>query len=259
MRTRYRFSLGLLLAVAGGIAGLIWWRGHGVGDVQRGARLAAANGCLGCHGPSGRLADPDGTRMIGPVPSFDHDDVTAYAKSADDIREWILDGQPRRLREEKTEEPPPALRMPAWRGRFDDQEVDALVAYVRAVSAFDPIPVGPAAGYDTAASLGCFSCHGPQGRGDTPNAGSLKGYIPSWGGTDFPELVRGDGEIREWVRDGAPRRLREHPVASFFIRRQAIRMPAYGTRVTEAEIAQIVGYIRWLRSPAGVASAAAAR
>jgi mono/diheme cytochrome c family protein len=198
--------------------------------------------------------------MIGPVPSFDHDDVTAYAKSADDIREWILDGQPRRLREEKTEEPPPVLQMPAWRGRFDDQEVDALVAYVRAVSDFDALPAAAAAGRDTAARLGCFACHGPQGRGDTPTAGSLKGYIPSWSGTDFPELARDDGEIREWVRDGAPRRLREHPVASFFIRRQSIRMPAYGTRVTEAEIAQIVGYIRWLRSPpATVASAAAAR
>jgi mono/diheme cytochrome c family protein len=216
-----------------------------------GARIASASGCLGCHGPGGQLADPDGALSVGSVPSFGHDDVTGYARSADEIREWILDGRPRRLLDEKPEDPPPVLRMPAWRGRLSDREVDHLVAYVRAISDFDPVPAGPAAeGRDAAARLGCFACHGPQGRGDTPNGGSLKGYIPSWSGTDFPELARDDGEIREWVRDGAPRRLREHPVASFFIRRQAIRMPAYGDRVKESELAQIVAYIRWLRADA---------
>jgi mono/diheme cytochrome c family protein len=100
-----------------------------------------------------------------------------------------------------------------------------------------------------AAHLGCFGCHGPQGRGDTPNPGSLKGYIPSWSGPDFPELVRDDAELREWIRDGSPRRLREHPVAAFFMRRQLIRMPAFGDKVSEDEIRQITGYIRWLRQP----------
>ena len=261
MRLRVLLALAVLaLAVA---VGVDWWRTHAIGDVGHGSRLAVASGCLACHGPAGRLADPDGARGIGTVPSFDHDDVTEYAKSADEIREWILDGQPRRLRGEKTDEPAPALRMPAWRGRFSEREVGALAAWVRAVSDFDALPAAAAAGRDAAARLGCLACHGPQGRGDTPNPGSLKGYIPSWSGTDFPELARDDGEIREWVRDGVPRRLRENPVASFFIRRQAIRMPAYGMRVTEAELAQIVGYIRWLRSSqasgATGASAAAAR
>jgi len=250
MRARTILALAIpVAAVAVGVA-VEQWRGHAVGDVQRGARLAAASGCIGCHGPAARLADPDGTRGIGPVPSFDHDDVAAYAKSTDEIREWILDGRPRRLREDEADEPPPVLHMPAWRGRFSVREVDQLVAYVRAVSDFDSVPAAAAAGRDTAARLGCFGCHGPQGRGDTPNPGSLKGYVPSWSGTDYPELARDEGEIREWVRDGAPRRLREHPVAAFFLRGQAIRMPAYGDRVTDAEIRQIVGYIRWLRSSA---------
>ena len=103
----------------------------------------------------------------------------------------------------------------------------------------------------------CFACHGPQGRGDTPNPGSLKGYLPSWSGEDFPELARDDGEIRDWIRDGAPRRLREHPVAAFFLRRQAIRMPAYGARVGDPEIARITAYIRWLRGPGRTPPAAA--
>lgn len=51
------------------------------------------------------------------------------------------------------------------------------------------------------------------------------------------------------MRDGSPRRLRESRVAAFFLGRQAIRMPAYGDRVTEEELSRIVAYIGWLRRP----------
>jgi mono/diheme cytochrome c family protein len=245
MRRRLATTIALLAVV--GVAAVAWWRSHNIGPVQRGARLAAARGCLSCHGAGGRLADPDGSRGIGSVPAFDHDDLTSYARDEAEIREWILDGKPRRLREEPAAEPEPLLQMPAWRGRLSPAEVDHLVAFVKAVSDFDPLPEAAAAGRDVAARLGCFSCHGPQGRFDTPNPGSLKGYVPAWSGADFPELARDDGEIAEWIRDGSPRRLRENPVAAFFLRRQAIRMPAYGDRASEDEVRQITAYIRWLR------------
>ncbi len=230
-----------------GVSGVSWWRSHDVGPVQRGARLAAERGCLACHGPAGRLADPDGARGLGTVPSFEHEDLTAYARNEGEIREWILDGKPRRLRDAQDGEPESVLQMPAWRDRLSPGEVEHLVAYVKAVSDFDAVPEAVAAGRDTAARLGCFACHGPQGRGDTPNPGSLKGHIPSWTGRDFLELARDEGEIREWIRDGSARRLRDHPVATFFLRRQAIRMPAYGDRVREDEVRQIIAYIGWLR------------
>jgi hypothetical protein len=60
-------------------------------------------------------------------------------------------------------------------------------------------------------------------------------------------LARDDREIREWIRDGSPKRLRENPVAAFFLRRPAIRMPAYESRVSDDEVERIVAYIRWLR------------
>jgi mono/diheme cytochrome c family protein len=246
-----RLALALPIAALAGLGIVTWWRSHNLGPVERGARLAAEKGCLSCHGPAGRLADPDGTLGIGGVPSFAHDDVTAYAKSEADIREWILDGGPRRLRDEADGEPEPVLRMPAWRGRLSSEQVGHLIAYVKAVSDFDPVPAAAAQGRDVAARLGCFTCHGPQGRFDTPNPGSLKGYIPSWSGADFPELARDEAEVREWIRDGSPKRLRDHPVAAFFMRRQAIRMPAYGNRVSEEDVRQIAAYIGWLRGEAG--------
>ena len=245
-----RIALAAVLMALAALGGLAWWRSHNVGPVQRGARLAAERGCLSCHGPAGRLADPDGALGIGSVPSFEHDDVTTYAKSEGEIREWILDGKPRRLREATDGEAEPVLRMPAWRGRLSPAEVEELVAYVKAVSDFDPVPDAVAEGREAAARLGCLACHGPQGRFDTPNPGSLKGYIPAWSGADFPELARDAGEIREWIRDGCPKRLRDNPVAAFFIRRQAIRMPAYGDRVSEDEIRRITAYIGWLRGGA---------
>jgi mono/diheme cytochrome c family protein len=247
-RARSAVLLALVAALAGA-AGLGFWRTHNIGPVQRGARIASARGCVSCHGPGGRLADPDGSRGVGGVPSFEHEDVAAYARSEAEIREWIEDGRPERLR--RSDEKPPLLHMPPWRGRLRDDEVDALVAWVSASSDFASVPADVAAARGVVAGLGCFACHGPQGRGDTPNAGSLKGYIPSWSGADFPELARDDGEVREWVRDGAPRRLRDNPVAAWFMRRQAIRMPAFGDRVSEPELKQVTAYIRWLRSPAG--------
>jgi mono/diheme cytochrome c family protein len=240
-----------LLAGAGALGFVAWWRGHGIGPVRRGLQAASAHGCLSCHGAGGRLADPEGTRGIGTVPGFGHEDVTAYAKSVAEIREWILDGRSRRARDEAGAEPPPLLRMPAWRGVLPDRDVDEIVAYVRAVSDFDPLPPAAARGRETASRLGCFACHGPQGRGDTPNPGSLKGHIPSWSGGDFEELARDDGEIREWIEDGAPKRLQRNPIAAFFLRRQAIRMPAFGDRVSEKEIVEIVAYVRWLRGAYG--------
>jgi mono/diheme cytochrome c family protein len=37
-------------------------------------------------------------------------------------------------------------------------------------------------------------------------------------------------------------------VARFFLRRQAVQMPAYGGRLTDAELDALVAYIRWVRS-----------
>jgi len=241
-------------AVVGGVAFVQWWRTHNIGPVRRGAVLAAEHGCLSCHGPAGRPADPH-PAGTGGAPSFEHGDVTEYARDPGEIREWIEDGQPRRLREEQPpDEPPPLLSMPAFRGILTPAEARHLVAWVEAVSDFGPIPGAPRSGREVASRLGCFGCHGPQGRGDTPNPGSLKGYIPSWSGDDYPELVRDEQELGEWIRDGAPRRLRAHPIASFFMERQSIRMPAFGDRVSDDEIRRIAEYIRWLREDASAAA-----
>jgi mono/diheme cytochrome c family protein len=260
MRRRFaRTAAVVLLAGAAALALVARWRSSGIGPVQRGFVVAGTRGCFGCHGPGGATGTADPAGVTGGVPSFSPDDVSSYAESPAEVREWILDGKPQRLRDE--EEPaskskPALLRMPAWRGVLSPREVDDLVAYVAAVSDMRvPEDAAAEAGRQAAARAGCFSCHGPQGRGNLPNPRSLKGYIPSWDGSDFPDLARDESEVREWILDGTPQRLREHPIAAVFLRRQMVQMPAFRGRLADGDVDAVLAYIRWLRSPAGAQKA----
>jgi mono/diheme cytochrome c family protein len=217
-----------------------------VSAVQRGWSVAEARGCFGCHGPGGVTGQPD----LG-VPAFSREDLDAYVKGEGEIREWILEGMPQRLRQDAGDtgaEGAPVTSMPAWRGVLSGREVDDLVAYIEAVGeSHRPQEAGVEKGRAAAQRLGCFGCHGPQGRGSPPNPRSLKGYIPAWDGADFAELARSDAEVREWIVDGRPRRLREDRLARYFMDRQVVQMPAYRGRITPEEVEQVLGYIRWLR------------
>jgi mono/diheme cytochrome c family protein len=158
---------------------------------------------------------------------------------------------PRRVREDRELREAleaTAIRMPAWRGRLSDAQVDDLIAYLRALAAADlPEDSAIRTGYAVAERLGCFRCHGPGGRGASRNPGSLKGYIPPWDGGDFAELVVDETELREWILGGRPQRLQANPLARFFLDRQAIRMPTFRDQIKDEELRAIEAYIGWLR------------
>lgn len=230
-----------LVALSAGLA-VSWWRSANVGSVQRGADLALAQGCLGCHGGPG--ASP---ALPRPFSDLDHVDPST-------LREWILDGMSEAVRQDveaRNDLETAPIRMPSWRGRLSVTQVDDLVAYLRAAASAD-IPEDPAVrtGHRVAERLGCFGCHGPGGRGAGRNPGSLKGYIPPWDGRDFTELVAHESELAEWILAGRPQRLQANPLARFFLDRQAIRMPAFRGRITEPELQALETYIGWLRTSA---------
>ena len=221
------------------VTAVFWWRSANVGPVQGGADLALSQGCLGCHGGLGESP-------ALPRPLTNLDDV-----ERETLREWILDGMPQRVRQDaelRGDLEAAAIRMPAWRGRLSEAQVDDLIAYLRALAAAD-LPEEPAVrtGYAIAERFGCFRCHGPGGRGASRNPGSLKGYIPPWDGRDFAELVLDEAELREWILGGRPQRLQANPLARFFLDRQAIRMPAFRGRIKEEELRALESYIGWLR------------
>jgi len=213
--------------------------------------MAERTGCFGCHGPGGTRGANNPGRTDKTVPNF-ADDVMMYAKTPEEIHEWIHDGVTRKKAASVTwqaDRDRGTLRMPAFKHRMNERDLDDLVAYVMAVAEMpEPDDSLAARGLQRSKDLGCVGCHGPGGRLARHNPGSWKGCIPSWDGADFPELVRDSTEFRQWIEHGVSRRFASNPLASFFLRRAAIRMPAYDTHVEAGDVSALWAYVTWLRS-----------
>ncbi len=221
---------------------------------RRGQRLAAELGCFSCHGPGGGGGTKNPGTEEGTVPAFTERTQMMYVKTTDDLREYVLDGAPRRKREDpdyRAAVEKAALRMPAYRRFVSAAQVEDLIAYLRAASG-QVLPDEALAkrGGELAGELGCFACHGPLGAGGLGNPGSLKGYVPGYWGADFDDLVRSDDELRTWIAKGELERIDAHPIGGWFFRRQAIKMPAYGRFVPDADVDALAAYVRWIRAGA---------
>jgi len=228
-----------------------WWRARNIGAVQRGWTVAHEKGCFTCHGPGGLRGMADPGYGLDEVPAWAGGLVTMYAENEQELREWILDGITKRVKndpEQSKLREGMVVEMPPWRGLLSDRELDDLVAFVKAVSDLEkPQEEDAEAGRQVAQTYGCFNCHGPQGRGSMPNVRAFKGYIPAWDGRDFPELARDDAEIREWILDGGTQRLKSNFAARWFLERQPIKMPAYRGHIKDEEVDRLIAYIHWVR------------
>jgi hypothetical protein len=114
---------------------------------------------------------------------------------------------------------------------------------------------GAARGLEVAQRWRCFSCHGPAAAGGLSNPGSFAGFIPGWYGADFADLVRDRGEFDAWIREGQIPRLAQHPIASFFVRRQKLQMPTYKD-LTAEDLDALWAYAGWLAAEANETAAA---
>lgn len=94
----------------------------------------------------------------------------------------------------------------------------------------------------------CFQCHGELGQGGFRNAGALKGYIPGYFGNDFALLTQGGSpsSVSAWIRQGVDPALIRTPIkgaiAQYFINRQEISMPIFGT-LSDADIQILSDYV----------------
>jgi len=183
-----------------------------VGNLPDGATLQTAIGlfaanCVSCHG-----ADGLGT---GIAPALN--DPAVREKTADELTRTITLGSPGTL-------------MAGWQKSLSADEIDTLVTLVQR---WDEVPAGilpaPNVPIPTTAesialgadlfSANCSRCHGPEGQG-TQRAPALnvKSFL-----TDTT-----DQAIQQIVTQGVP----------------GTAMPAWGDRMTEADIQAIVGFIR---------------
>jgi mono/diheme cytochrome c family protein len=243
----------LLVLVGGAIAAYSVFRPN-LTPVERGRRLAEANGCFGCHGPGGIRGIPNPGRSDKTVPNYESE-LMMFASGPDEVREWIEGGATAARRESDTwqeERARGVLRMPGYGRRLSKARIDELVAFVLAVNG-QPSPEDslPLLGRTRAEALGCFGCHGPGGRFARPNPGSLKGYIPPWDGSDFPDIVKGREEFGQWAENGVSDRFKNDPLAQFFLKRAPVKMRPYKGHLEPGDLDAIWAYVQWLRAREG--------
>lgn len=175
-------------------------------QLVRGIEVYAVQ-CVACHG-----ADGLGTSL---APALN--DAQVRAKEGTEIERIILNGVPGTL-------------MSAWKNTLPQEDVEALL---QLITRWDEIPSGAIPAPDqpvpvTAESLqlgqdlyaqSCARCHGADGQG-TPRAPSLnvKGYLAE----------TNDAALQQIITLGVP----------------GTSMPAWGDRMTDAEIQAIVGFMR---------------
>lgn len=255
-----RFAIVLVFIVLAGAFGVWAAIRPQLPPAERGRRVAEAQGCFTCHGAAGVKGAANPGRTDKSVPTF-AGDLMMYADDANDVRAWILDGGTPAKRASRTwqqQREAGTLRMPSFRDRLSTAEVSDLVAYVMAVSSSpEPRDSLALAGRDRAHALGCTGCHGFGGRLAPRNPGSFKGYIPSWDGDDFGELVHDEQEFGQWVRHGVSERFRRNPAAAFFLKRAGVHMPAFDKHLAAGDLPALWAYVRWLRTPAARPDSAA--
>jgi mono/diheme cytochrome c family protein len=242
--------VGILLVVTAAAAPWIvagYWRVRSDNPIRRGVARVAELGCFSCHGELGRAGIPIPDSDEG-VPQWGGSVWMMYVKNDEDIRRYIVEGSPREI-ETKGHD---AITMPAYGDVIGAEDLEDLVATFKVLSGMvSPARGTPArAGYDLAGRWKCFSCHGPAGSGGLPNRGSFTGFVPGWYGADFEDLVRDRKEFDTWIHEGAIPRLSEHPIASFFLDRQLLPMPAY-RELTSGELDDLWAYVQWLAETDG--------
>ena len=99
-------------------------------------------------------------------------------------------------------------------------------------------------GQRLAATLGCFTCHGPAGSGGTHNPGSEEGSVPAFVERTQMMYVKTTDDLRGYILDGAPQAKRDDPDYRAKMEAAALRMPAYRAVVTTEQLEDLVAYLR---------------
>jgi mono/diheme cytochrome c family protein len=139
------------------------------------------------------------------------------------------------------------LRRFGWRqvvGLLVILETGCLVFPVLRNFALNTEESSAARGRRVASDLGCFNCHGPDGRGNVSNPGSRSGTVPGFAEQTLMMFVKDDAELRQYILDGAPQRRRDDPGYREQMASQAIRMPAFRGWLSERQLDALVTYLR---------------
>jgi mono/diheme cytochrome c family protein len=228
----------------------VYWAKRASNPVRRGVALAHDLGCFSCHGTLGAGGLPDPTARAGEVPAWSGGTWMMYVDNDVQIREFIRDGISQTRAESptaKAERSKQTIVMPAFGELLSDRELDDLVAAFRVLArmALPEADTPERAGLDLAQKWRCFDCHGAAGSGGLPNPRSFTGTVPAWYGPEFTDLVRARDEFDAWIREGTTPRMEQSRIATWFLGRQRLTMPAY-RNLEPAELDALWAYAQWL-------------
>jgi mono/diheme cytochrome c family protein len=260
MSIKHKIFMAVLLGVIlieSGYLGLSMARNYWKSETQdtpflRGKRVAEKFGCFGCHGPMGMQGIINPGYQLERVPSWSGGTAMMFIHDESEIRQWILNGMPFwatndvAFQERRSKA---LIKMPTYKNVISEEELADLIAFYKGIAWYEtPESDDAAAGREIAFNHGCFGCHGPEGRGLNDNPLAFKGYIPSWDGSDYNELVQNDDEFTQWVKNGIADRFQKNPAAAHFSMEQIVQMPAFKHVLSNDEIFKIRAYVKWLRS-----------
>ena len=204
---------------------------------ERGRRLAERTGCFACHGPGGQHGAANPGRNDKTVPDFDDDDMMMYAKSTQEVREWIEDGVTKTKANSATwreQRKRGALRMPPFERRLGPRQIDDLAAYVAVMAEMhEPDDSTDARhGLERAEALRLRRL--PRSRRPPRAAQSriAQGLRAVVGRRGLPDLVHDRTEFGEWVEHGISKRFEKNALATHFsaARCSTCRRMASGSR-----------------------------
>ncbi len=199
-------------------------------EVAKGAWLYVDYACIQCHGLGGRggsllhasgpsLISVDFKKAFPRDPKFDAALVSMIRNGS-----IIEDGR--------------AASMPAWNGILSDEDMQNIVAYIRAGLPDMGVPVPQTrTGEEIYKSFACVKCHGEIGTGGIRNAAAVTSehkIIPALGGQDFRKQLSSVEKLRKIILNG---KLVEHG------RPGVVYMPAWGKIGTADQIEKVIQYI----------------
>lgn len=97
-------------------------------------------------------------------------------------------------------------------------------------------------GRQAATAQGCLTCHVPDGGRDIPNPGSRWGSVPKFRAGNAMMYAEGRAEVEQFIRLGAPRAWLDDEDARKRLDAQLVRMPAYGDRLDDRTIDDLVAF-----------------
>jgi len=135
--------------------------------------------------------------------------------------------------------------MPVWGDVISTQQVNDLVAYIRAglptVPTATPIPVPTGQGLAVEGqalytTYGCINCHGPNGLGGVPNPSSPDKSIPELSGAGFRQEFNTDAKIIAVIKSG-----------SVIGRAPIVSMPHWGGIIPPDRLQALLAYLKTLK------------